>query len=250
MVFDRRHPAVPFLLLLAIADDAMGLIILAVFYPTGELAPGAFAIWMAAAFGLSWTMRQKRVLSFWPYVLVGGALSWAALFIGGLHPALALVPIIPFMPHAHMDLGPYAKAEEFRGDTLNRFEHAWKVPVQVILFFFGLVNAGVSFSSIGVGTWIVLVALLAGKPLGIVGFTYISVALGLRRAEGLDGRSLLVLGMAAAIGFTVSLFFSTASFPQGGPALDQAKMGALFSFSAAILTVGLGKVLRAGESRP
>ena len=38
LVFGAGHPAVRFLLLLAIADDAAGLIILAVFYPSGELA--------------------------------------------------------------------------------------------------------------------------------------------------------------------------------------------------------------------
>ena len=39
LVFGAGHPAVSFLLLLAIADDAAGLIILAIFYPSGELAP-------------------------------------------------------------------------------------------------------------------------------------------------------------------------------------------------------------------
>ena len=40
------------------------------------------------------------------------------------------------------------------------------------------------------------------------------------------------MGVIAGIGFTVSLFFSTAAFPPG-PVLDQVKMGALFSFIAA-----------------
>src|SRR5687767_10041778 len=35
VIFPASHPAIPFLLLLAIADDALGLIILAVFYPSG-----------------------------------------------------------------------------------------------------------------------------------------------------------------------------------------------------------------------
>src|SRR5687768_5479358 len=37
-IFPTGHPAVPFLLLLAIADDALGLIILALFYPSGALS--------------------------------------------------------------------------------------------------------------------------------------------------------------------------------------------------------------------
>ena len=50
--------------------------------------------------------------------------------------------------------------------------------------------------------------------------------------EGLQVRDLVVVGIAAAIGFTVSLFFATAAFP-GGAALAETKMGALLSFSAA-----------------
>jgi NhaA family Na+:H+ antiporter len=45
---------------------------------------------------------------------------------------------------------------------------------------------------------------------------------------------LTVVGVAAAIGFTVALFFATAAFP-AGTLLDQAKMGALLSFIAAPL---------------
>ena len=51
---------------------------------------------------------------------------------------------------------------------MNRFEHFFKVPVQFVLFFFGLVNAGVPLGGVGTGTWIVVLALLVGKPLGIV----------------------------------------------------------------------------------
>ena len=42
LIFGARHPAIPFLLLLAIADDALGLAILAIFYPTGTLRPIEF----------------------------------------------------------------------------------------------------------------------------------------------------------------------------------------------------------------
>ncbi len=49
----RRHPAIPFLLLLAIADDAIGLIILALFYPVGDLRIGVGLILMAAECPLS-----------------------------------------------------------------------------------------------------------------------------------------------------------------------------------------------------
>jgi len=50
------------------------------------------------------------------------------------------------------------------------------------------------------------------------------------------------MGVTAGIGFTVALFFTTAAFPPGA-VLEEAKMGALLSFLAAPLAIGLGKVL-------
>ena len=243
LIFPRNHPAIPFLLLLAIADDALGLILLALFYPSGPVSIINFAALMIPAIGLALALKRNRVRSFWPYVLGAGALSWGGLYLGGVHPALALVPILPFMPHHKRDLGLFDVREHGLPDTMNRFEHAWKVPVQFVLFFFGLVNAGVPFSSVGAGTWIVLTSLLFGKPIGILLFTFGGISLGLRAPGGLSYLHTAVLGVAAGIGFTVALFFTTASFPDGGPALAEAKMGALFSFVAAPIAIVFGRAV-------
>ena len=80
-IFPKGHPAIPFLLLLAIADDALGLVILALFYPSGTLSFGALAGLMTAAVLLALWLRRRRTRSFWPYVLGPGALSWAGLFV-------------------------------------------------------------------------------------------------------------------------------------------------------------------------
>ncbi len=125
---------------------------------------------------------------------------------------------------------------------MNRFEHWWRVPVQIILFFFGFANAGVQLSSVGAGTWMVLSALLIGKPVGIFVTTFIAVRLGLRAPGGLTYAHTLVVGLAAGIGFTVALFFATAAF-EPGPVLDEAKMGALLSFSAAPLAILVGRAM-------
>lgn len=242
LIFPRDHAAIPFLLLLAIADDAMGLMLLAVFYPSGPLSMTLFAAFMIPALGLSLWLKRRRTRNFWAYVIGGGGLSWLALHLGGVHPALALVPILPFMPHEKRDLGLFNKAEHGLPDTMNRFEHWWKVPVQVILFFFGLVNAGVTFSSVGLGTFIVLSSLVVGKPLGIFVFTFLAVSVGLRAPGGLSYKHTLVVGLAAGIGFTVALFFATAAFPPG-EILDEAKMGALLSFVAAPLAVIVGRLM-------
>ena len=240
-IFPRTHPAIPFLLLLAIADDALGLILLALFYPAGPVSLAGFALLMAPALVATVWLRRRRTMNFWPYVAIGGGLSWAALFFGGLHPALAMVPILPFMPHEKRDLGFFDPREHRLPDTMNRFEQAWRLPVQFILFFFGLVNAGVTLSSVGSGSWIVFLSLLIGKPIGIVGTTFLSVKAGLRAPGGLSYRHAVVMGVAAGIGFTVALFFATAAFPSG-PILDQVKMGALLSFFAAPLAILLGRL--------
>ena len=244
VIFPSAHPAIPFLLLLAIADDALGLIILAIFYPSATLSFGALAALMTAALLLALWLRRRRTRSFWPYVLGPGALSWAGLYLGGFHPALALVPIVPFMPHGPRDLGIFDAREVQQPDTLNRFEHWWATPVQFVLLLFGFANAGVRFEQIGPGTYYVLTALLLGKPLGILLFSGAARLLGARLPPGLRVGDLLVVGVAAAIGFTVSLFFATAAFPEG-TALAETKMGALLSFVAAPVAVVLARIRRA-----
>ena len=119
-------------------------------------------------------MRRLRLQSFWWYLLIPGTLSWLSFYWTGIHAALGLVPIIPCLPHAHSDLGIFAREELQRHDTLSEFEHWWKRPVEIILGLFGLVNAGVVFGNVGVPTVLVLVGLLVGKPLGITLFTWIA----------------------------------------------------------------------------
>jgi NhaA family Na+:H+ antiporter len=243
VIFRRTSPAIPFLLLLAIADDAFGLLLLAIFYPSGPLAPGLLAAVLTPALALAWWMRRRNVRSFWWYLAGPGVLSWVALYLGGIHAALALVPVIPFLPGAKQDLGIFDPREAQRRDTLNAFEHWWKVPVQVVLFFFGLANAGVPLSSVGPATWLVLAGLIIGKPIGVVGMTLIGERFGLQRAPGLTLPTLVTVGVAAGIGFTVALFFATAAYAPG-VVLDQAKMGALLSFLAAPLAILLGRLFR------
>ena len=237
LIFGPGHVAIPFLLLLAIADDAAGLLILAIFYPQKELVP----MWLLATVGaiiLGLLMRRMKLQSFWWYLLLPGVLSWVSFFKAGIHPALGLVPIIPTLPHAHTDLGLFAREELGRHDTLNEFEHWWKNPVEIFLGLFGLANAGVVLSSFGTGTGLVLAGLLIGKPVGITLFTWLGQKLlKLELPEGMGFRHLLTVGMVAGIGFTVALFVATAAFKPGDPELDPVKMGALGSFAAAFIAI-------------
>ncbi len=254
MVFGGSHPAVSFLLLLAVADDGIGLGIIAIFYPDpAHPVQPMFLALVAAAAAIAYVLRKKNVQSFWPYLLVPGVLSWSGLFLAHLHPALALVPVVPFMPNMGHDDGLYA--EESSGkkyvDTLNRFEHFFKLPVDFGLFGFGLANAGVQFSNVGNATVAVLLALVVGKTLGIFGFSYVAHLVGFSLPEGMNARSLLIAGLTAALGLTVALFVAGVAFTD--PALvGAAKMGALFSAAVAPAVLILGRVLkvkpRTGES--
>ena len=242
LIFGAKHPGIPFLLLHAVADDALGLLILAMFYPAGALRPAEFVTILGTALIVAWWLRNRRTLNFWPYIAGAGVVSWIAFYRGGFHPALALVPVMLFVPHAARDPGLFVESGAAH-DTLNEFEHWWKLPVHVILFFFGLGNAGVEFARVGIGTWIVLTAILLGKPIGIVSATALSVAAGLHRPTGVTWRDLTVLGLIAGIGFTVALFFATAAFPEGD-LLDETKMGAVLSFSAAVVALLAAVALR------
>ncbi len=258
IVFGAGHPAVRFLLLLAIADDAAGLIILAVFYPTGELAPE----WLLVSFGAAFLVylvfnylprrsdaardqrvrgpRVRSVYGAWPYI-IGGLVSWFGFTQAGIHPALGLLPIIPAIPHADNAYGFFDAVEERSTDLLNRLEHALKSPVELILFFFGLANAGVAFTSVNAATWAVLGGLLIGKPLGIWAFgIFAADGLKLGLPIGMKNSDLVVLGTVAAIGFTVSLFVASVAF-EGGVVQEGAKMGALLSFFAAAAAIVAGR---------
>jgi NhaA family Na+:H+ antiporter len=248
-LFGRRHAAVPFLLLLAIADDALGLLVLAVFYPIDMVRPIIFAVVLSAALALCWTLRRARIVQFWPYIAIGGTLSWVAFLRGGFHPALALVPVIPFVPHAARDIGMFEEPPVPGRDPLTRFEHVMRVPTEVVLFLFGLVNGGVPLAQIGPGTWIVVAALVVGKPLGVTAAALAGTVFGSRLPASLTRRDVVVIGCTAGIGFTVALFFATAAFPEGD-LLDQTKMGALFSFLAMPTAVLAAIVLRVGRFAP
>jgi NhaA family Na+:H+ antiporter len=244
-VFGKAHPAVSFLLLLAIADDAVGLVIIAVFYPDPAHSVSMPALLLVAvsmliAFGL----RRVGARSYWPYLVLGGAPSWLGLHWAHVHPALALVFIVPFMPH---DVPAPEEAmfdvTEEEHSTLSTFEHEWKVVVDFGLLFFGLVNAGVQFTAVGPATWLVFLSLLIGKTGGIFCFGQAAKWGGFPLPAGMTGRDLLLVSTTAGIGLTVALFVAGAAFadPQMQGA---AKMGALGSALIAPLVLLLARLSR------
>jgi NhaA family Na+:H+ antiporter len=262
VVFGKGHPAVNFLLLLAVADDAIGLGIIAVFYPNPDhpVAPIwllLVALGMIVAYGL----RKMNVKSWVPYIVLAGFTSWIGLLEAHLHPALALVPIVPFLPGPKQDLGFFVEPETHdhadggdhgdhgHGDlsTLQVFEHQLKPFVDFGLFFFAFANAGVQFSSINGVTWVLTVALIGGKAFGVIGFSLLGLKLGFPFPTGMTKRHLFTAGIVAGLGLTVALFVAGEAYPAGdhlaGQLQGPAKMGAVFSVFAGLIAVVAGRLL-------
>lgn len=243
LVFGRRHPAISFLLLLAIADDAIGLAIITVFYPdpSAPLAPSWLAL-VVASMVAAFLMRRYRVKSYWPYLIIGGGLCWVGLHQSHLHPALALVFIVPFMPHPPREQKHIFEEDPQDLSPLSRFEREWKVMVDFGLFMFGLANAGVRITSLGTATWLVLASLVVGKTGGVFAMGWFGQKLGYPLPSKVGMKELLLVGSIAGIGLTVALFVAGAAFTEQ-TTQGAAKMGALLSAGCAVIPIVCGRLL-------
>lgn len=243
LIFGDSHPVISFLLLLAIADDAIGLAIIAIFYPDPNVPTEPLWLTVTVAGMLAaYLLRARRTRSYWPYLLLGGVPSWIGLHEAHLHPALALVFIVPFMPHLPRETSHLFEDDPKDLSTLSRFEHEWKIFVDFGLFMFGLANAGIQFSEFGAATWIILVSLIVGKCLGIFSLGYLAQVLGFPLPAGMGRRDLLVAGVVAGIGFTVALFVAGEAFTD--PVIQgAAKMGAMLSIVAFPMAAIIGRVV-------
>ena len=242
----RKHPVIPFLILLGISSDALGFLALAFFNPQSDLRLASGALVFAVAVGAAVALRRSRVKSFWPYLLLPGLASWFAFYWSGLHPALALVPIMPFFPHAPRDPGFFVDAPPDAKDALNQFELWGRYPGHAALFFFGLVNAGVPFGALEAGTWGLPIAVIAGRPLGVLVGAGVAVLVGLHLPHRVAWKDLIVAGLAAAIGFSVALFLCAGLFPPG-QLRSETSMGALLTLVAAPLALAAAKLLGVGR---
>lgn len=275
LIFGTGHPSINFLLLLAIVDDAIGMAIIAINYPDPDhpVEPVWLLLVFAAAV-VSFLLRMLQVPVWQPYVMIAGPISWLGLLKAHVHPALALVFVVPLMPASHAvpaqkstcdlgacDLGPRDKAEqvaqhfnvseEQRSSAatiaakilaryhaeeapLHVFEHTMKLPVDLGMLFFGLCNAGVKLNSVGGLTGSVVFALLVGKTLGIAGFGLLAVRLGFGLPPGVTKVDLFAMSAVGGVGLTVALFVANEAFVDPG-LQGQAKFGAVLSVLAALL---------------
>ncbi|MDY0324129.1 MAG: Na+/H+ antiporter NhaA [Candidatus Carbobacillus sp.] len=252
----NHHPAISFLLLLALGDDIFGMLIIAFFYSHAHTlnVPALLLIVLA----LLWSVWGRRLFPQHPFIVFGsaGLLSWLGLYWAELHPALALVPLVPFLgrtTHAPADTplsnsaledAEQQQPADCHRPPLHRFEEAISPWVDYGLFFFGFANAGVPLSTPGTLTWIIFFSLFLGKTLGIYTTMRLTEKLHFLRAVGFNRYAQLLTAMSASVGLTVSLFMADAAFPPGTLQND-AKLGSLLT-----LLIGFPVILLARLFKP
>ncbi|MDE0250085.1 MAG: Na+/H+ antiporter NhaA [Gammaproteobacteria bacterium] len=211
-LFGRRVPTAlkVFLLTLAIFDDLAAIIIIALFY-SGDLsitALGASALALAAGVIMN-RMGVKRI----PWYIFLGVVLWITVLKSGVHATLAGVLIAFCIP-----------MQGERGySPVKDLEHDLHTPVAfVILPLFAFANAGLSLDGLTFDalahpvTLGVITGLLVGKPVGILSFVGVAVALKLvRLPSNISWFQLLGVAFACGIGFTMSLFIAGLAFEHG-----------------------------------
>ena len=270
-----------FLLALAIIDDIIAVLIIALFYSGGLQALG----FVIAGAGLLLVIALQRIGigSAWAYVLPG-AITWGGLLATGAHPTLAgvvlglMTPVVAVARrerpldtltrvardllhhHAQGEKDTHQLSHPLRELRLAQREllppvvrvqtalHPWVA--FGVMPLFALANAGVSLGgmdlSAGGALWVmtgIIVALVAGKPLGIVGISWLMVRLGwCQLPPGMSWGAIWLIGLLAGIGFTMSIFIAMLGFTDAH-LLGAAKLGVLVgSLIAALAGLAWGYV--------
>lgn len=217
-----------FLLTLAVVDDFVVIVIIAVVYTdTVDFVALAAAGVVLACFGLCQRLRLVSGLLLVPLAVA----AWWLMHESGIHATIAGVALgllIRVRPDPDEDCSP-AEQVEHRLSPLS----AW-----VAVPFFALMSAGVSLSSgIGLGHPIVLgvvVGLVIGKPVGILAGAWLVTRF--TRAElddDVSWRDLVGVAILGGVGFTVSLLVADLSF--SGAKAEEAKIAVLLASLLAAL---------------
>jgi NhaA family Na+:H+ antiporter len=270
-----------FLLTLAIIDDIVAILIIALFYSSG-LDGAGFGL---AAFGivLVWLLQRMGIGHAYAYV-IPGLIVWAGFLIAGVHPTLAGV-VLGLMTPVHSrrrrehPLHTFSRVtdeltEDFPNGTdkstrltqplrqLRLAQREMQPPVvrvqsalhpwvsYGIMPLFALANAGIALGGSGTSTnasqWVVLsvlLALVAGKPLGVILTSWLLVRLGFcRLPAGMTWGGVWLVGLLAGIGFTMSIFIAMLAFTNE-QLLEAAKLGVLLgSLVAGTLGIAWGVI--------
>jgi Na+:H+ antiporter, NhaA family len=220
-----------FLLTLAVVDDLLAIIVIAVFFTSDlSLVPLLLA---AVTLGVFTVLVQRRVRSWW-LLLPLAASTWALVHASGVHATVAgvllgfAVPVLRSQAAGGPEAGP---------GLAEHFEHRFRpistgIAVPVFAFF----SAGVALGGLsGLGQALrdpiaigVIVGLVAGKSLGVFGATF-AVARLTRASldESLSWIDVFGLALLSGVGFTVSLLIGELAFGAGSEQDDIVKVGVL-----------------------
>ena len=281
------------LLAIAIIDDVIAVLIIAFFYSGGLDANGFLIAGIGIAMILG--LQRIGVGSAYGYVVPGAVLWVGLLWTGAHPTLAGVVlglmtPVRPIpMRESPVD-AVWRIAEELRngGPITAKDAHRLQHPLRLlgvarremlppvvrvqqalhpwvafgVMPLFALANAGVSVEGVdlsaGGAQYVMLgvaIALLAGKPLGILGATWLMLKLGwCRLPPGVNWGGVLLVGLLGGIGFTMSIFIATLAFHDEG-LLSAAKLGVLLgSLMAATIGISCGSVyiwkLRRMQSGP
>jgi len=235
-VFGRGLPVAirTFLLTLAVVDDLLAIVVIAIFY-TEDLSLAWLGLALVAVAVYAVLVRARRTR--WWLLLPVAAVAWAFMHESGIHATIAGV-LLGFTVPA---LAVHGEAES----RTHRFERTVRPVSQgIALPVFAFFAAGVSV--VGGATPVaglltqpvvaaIVLALVLGKMVGVLGVTALVTRFTpLRLAAGIGVRDLLPVGLLAGIGFTVSLLIAELSFADAEHT-DGAKVAILAASTIAAL---------------
>lgn len=198
------------LMAIAVIDDLGAILIIALFYSHGFNAGPLVFVALALA-GL-FLLNRRKVSAVFPYILLGVVL-WVAVLQSGIHATLAGVVTALFIPLHCKRYRDFSPAKHLEHNL-----HPWVA--FGVLPVFGLANAGVPFTGIGIDslgdplTLGIILGLVIGKPLGIFTVLFLAIKIGLSpMPQNTNWTQLLGLSILCGIGFTMSLFIGGLAFP-------------------------------------
>ncbi|MDQ0689752.1 Na+/H+ antiporter NhaA [Arthrobacter sp. W4I7] len=241
-----------FLLTLAVVDDLIAITIIAFFYTSDlQTMPLLLALIPLAIYAfLAHKYRYffgRHTAAAWLILLPLGVVTWGLVHASGIHATVAgvllgfAIPVIRSQAAGGPEAGP---------GLAEIFEHRFRpisagVAVPVFAFF----SAGVAVGGWeGLGSALadpvalgIIVALVLGKPIGIMGTTWLLTKTSRARLdESFTWVDVFGVAVLAGIGFTVSLLVAELSFGQGSLHDDHAKVGILTaSLLAALLATAV-----------
>ncbi len=228
-----RAPVAMKLLLstIAVLDDLVAIIIIAIFY-TSNLSTAAL-IAAGIAIALMFALNRLRVRSLTPYLLLG-VVVWVCVLKSGVHATLAGVITGLMIPHIDKRNAIDDEIEHSPLETLEHALHPWVA--YGILPLFAFANAGLALGGVALGDALapvplgIALGLVLGKPIGIVAAASFGHVTRIAPfGDGLGFKAMIGLGLLCGIGFTMSLFIASLAFADNGVLFQASVLGVLLA---------------------